>query len=89
MQLLEICVAISVVISALGGLIAFAVVRPINDSVKRIENTLAEIRTDLKAGYERINVLEGKVRELQYSSQKAHDRIDVMLKECAKHASEN
>ena len=89
MELLQACLAISSIFAVLGGLVAFAVVRPINDSIRRIEDVLKEIRTDLKSNVERFHELEGKVLELQHSAQKAHDRIDAFLKEQAHHVKPN
>ena len=92
MEILEICVSITVVLTALGGLIVFAIVRPLNKSnddlrlmIGELRDLIAEIRHDLKTSNERVHRLEGEVRELKYSSQKAHDRIDAFLKEAAAH----
>lgn len=92
MEILEICVSVTIVLTALGTLIVFSIVRPLNKSnddlrlmINELRELIAEMRKDLKSSNERVNRLEGEVRELKYSSQKAHDRIDAFMKEAVAH----
>lgn len=48
-------------------------------------DVIADLREDLKHNNERLNQLEGKVKELAYALQKAHDRIDEFLRKEASH----
>ena len=86
MDILEICVSITVVLTALGGLIVFSIVRPLNKSnddlrlmIGELRDLIAEIRRDLKSSNERVHRIEGEIREMKYAVQKAHDRIDEFL----------
>lgn len=92
MEILEICVSVTIVLTALGGLIVFSIVRPLNKSnddlrlmIGELRDLIAEIRHDLKSSNERVHRLEGEVHEIKYALQKAHDRIDAFLKETAAH----
>ena len=92
MEILEICVSVSIVLTALGGLIVFSIVRPLNKSqddmramIVDLRSLINELRLDLKANNGRLNRLEGEVHEIKYGMQKAHDRIDALPKEAAAH----
>lgn len=89
MEVLETGVHVSVILTALGGLFVFAVVKPLNNAINELRTLIAEVRADLKSNNERVHRLEGEIREMKYAVQKAHDRIDASLKEKASHASKN
>ncbi|MBR1645479.1 MAG: hypothetical protein IJ774_02010 [Selenomonadaceae bacterium] len=92
MEVLQICVSVSVIVATLGSLAVFAIVRPLNqsnkdlrDMIKELRGLINELRIDIKATSGRLNRLEGEVHELKYGMQKAHDRLDALPKEAAAH----
>lgn len=87
MDILTAAVQVSVILTALGGLFAFAVLRPLQAAINDLRALVNEIRGELKSNNVRVSGIEGELRELKYSVQKAHDRIDVALEERARHAN--
>ncbi|MBR4384526.1 MAG: hypothetical protein IKP64_13335 [Selenomonadaceae bacterium] len=81
---LEQAAQLTIVLGFCGGVFSYLVIRPLNESIKRVEEVLAGIREDLKNDNTRINRLEGEVLEIKYGMQKAHDRLDALLKETTK-----
>ena len=92
MEVLQICVSITIVLTALGGLVVFSIVRPLNKTQENLQlmindlrSMINELRVDIKATSGRLNRLEGEVHELKYGMQKAHDRLDALPKEATAH----
>lgn len=85
---LEQAAQLTIVLSFCGMLFNYIVIRPLNDSIRQLGDVIVDLREDLKRNNERLNQLEGKVKELAYALQKAHDRIDEFLhKEASHHAT--
>lgn len=83
---LEQAAQLCLVLGFCGTVFNYIVIRPLNDSIRRLGDVIDELREDLKQNNERLNQLEGKVQELAYALQKAHDRIDEFLRrEAARH----
>lgn len=82
---LEQAAQLTIVLGFCGAAFNYIVMHPLNESLKRLSNILAEIRADLNKDKERIHLLEGKVQELAHALQKAHDRIDEFLRKEAAH----
>ena len=74
-----------IVLGFCGGVFNYFVVRPLNISIQRLGDVIAELRDDLKRSNERLNRLEGELTELKRAVQKAHDRIDDFLRKEAEH----
>ena len=61
------------------------VIRPLDDSIRRLGDVIDNLREDLKQNKEQLNRLRGEVDEIKYALQKAHDRIDEFLRKEASH----
>lgn len=68
-----------------GAVFNYVVIRPLNTSIQNLGEVVNELREYLRRDNERLNQLEGKVKELSYALQKAHDRIDEFLHKGAVH----
>lgn len=82
---LEQAAQLTIVLGFCGAAFNYVVIHPLNDSIRRLGDVIADLREDLKQNNERLNQLEGKVKELAYALQKAHDRIDDFLRQEASH----
>lgn len=83
---LEQAAQLTIVLGFCGAVFNYVVIHPLNKSIQNLGQVIADLRDDLKHSNERLNLLEGKVQELAYALQKAHDRIDELLhKEAARH----
>lgn len=77
---LEQAAQLTIVLGFCGGFFSYLVIRPLTDSIKRIENILGDVRDELKHNNERLNRLEGELSELKRAVQRAHQRIDDFLR---------
>ena len=83
---LEQAAQLCLVLGFCGGVFNYIVIRPLNVSIQKLGDVIADLCDDLKNNNERLNQLEGELREVKYALQKAHDRIDEFLsKEAAAH----
>ncbi|MBR1804851.1 MAG: hypothetical protein IJ774_00535 [Selenomonadaceae bacterium] len=82
---LEQAAQLTIVLSFCGVLFNYVVIRPLNDSIRRLGDAIDNLREDLKQNKEQLNRLRGEVDEIKYALQKAHDRIDEFLKKEASH----
>lgn len=81
MEWLEQAAQLCLVLGFCGGVFNYIVIKPLNDSVQKLGDIIAELRDDLKHNKERINQLEGEVQSLSKAVLKAHSRIDKFLHE--------
>lgn len=78
---LEQAAQLTIVLTFLGALFAFAVLRPLNESIKELRMAINGLRDDFKHNNERLNRLEGAVAKLEQAVVTAHARIDKFLHE--------
>lgn len=81
MEWLEQATQLCLVLGFCGGVFNYIVIKPLNASIQRLGDIIAELRDDLKHNNERINQLEGEVQSLSKAVLKAHSRIDTFLHE--------
>lgn len=82
---LEQAAQLTIVLGFCGAVFNYVVIHPLNASLRNLGEVIADLRNDLKNSNERLHLLEGKVKELSYALQKAHDRIDEFLRKEAAH----
>ena len=82
---LEQAAQLTIVLSFCGVLFNYVVIRPLNDSIRRLGDVIADLREDLKHNNERLNRLEGKFAKLEQALITAHKRIDEFLRREAIH----
>ena len=80
---LEQAAQLCLVLTFLGGLFAFAVMRPLNETLKELRVAIDALRQVQNSQNDRLNKLEGELNEIKYAMQKAHDRIDEFLRKGA------
>lgn len=80
---LEQAAQLCLVLTFLGGLFAFAVMRPLNETLKELRVAIDALRQVQNSQNDRLNKLEGELNEIKYAMQKAHDRIDEYLRKGA------
>lgn len=86
MDWLEQAAQLTVVLGFCGMVFNYIVIRPLNESLRRLSTILADIRADLSKDKERINRLEGEVAKIEQAVVTAHKRIDDFLrKEATRH----
>ena len=75
-----------IVLGFCGTVFNYIVIRPLNSSIQKLGDVIAELRDDLKNSNERLDQLEDKVRETEFLLQKAVDRIDeISHKKATRH----
>lgn len=67
----------------------YIVLRPLNESLRRLSTILADIRGDLNKDRERLNRLEGEVAKIEQAVVTAHKRIDEFLHKEANHCEKS
>ena len=74
---------LTIVLGFCGTVFNYIVIRPLNVSIQRLGDVIAELREDLKLNNERLNKLEAEVRVINHSLQNAHERIDAISRKKA------
>ena len=69
---------IAAVLTVLGGLFSYAVIRPLNESIKALKDTVDEMRREIKEGRKQRQELEVHLAEVDQSVRSAHHRIDAL-----------
>ena len=82
---LEQAAQLTIVLSFCGVLFNYVVIRPLNDSIRRLGDAIDNLREDWKRNNERLNRLEGTVAKIEQSVDIAHKRIDEILHREASH----
>ena len=79
MEWLEQAMQLTVVLTFLGGLFTFVVLKPLNEAIQELRVLISDLRADLKRNNERLNRLEGEFAKLEQAVVTAHKRIDEFL----------
>ena len=67
---------IAAVLTVIGGVFSYAVIRPLNESIRALKDTVDEMREEIKEGREQRQGLEVQLAKLDSSGRSAHHRID-------------
>jgi len=82
-------VNLSNVFTFICAVFAYVVIRPLNQTLARLEKAVEKLSDEQKENREHLHRMEGELRELKYAVQKAHDRIDASLSEKKRHDNPN
>ena len=82
MEILEIAVQITIIAGFLGAIFSYAILRPLNDAIVKLQSLVQELREDLRRGEDRRHELEIKVAEVDQRARSAHHRIDDIVEIC-------
>ena len=89
MEYLQIGSYLCGIFSVVCAAFVFVFVKPLNKSIDGVQDAVNRLSAELRAYREQQHRMEGEMRELKYSVQKAHDRIDSALEERANRAKTN
>ena len=67
---------IAAVLTVIGGIFSYAVIRPLNESIRALKDTVDEMREEIKEGREQRQGLEVQLAKIDSSVRLAHHRID-------------
>lgn len=69
---------IAAVLTMIGGIFSYAVIRPLNESIRALKDTVDEMREEIKEGREQRQGLEVQLAKIDSSVRSAHHRIDAL-----------
>ena len=71
---------IAAVASGLGTVFHFAILRPLNEAIVRLDCTLKRMEDQLQKMEEAHHLLDRKVAEIDQRAKSAHARLDELMK---------
>ena len=78
MSVLATIAQIAAIAAAVGAAFSFAVLRPLNASIKSLQKAIDEMRTEMKESGKQRQKLEVHLAEVDQSVRSAHHRIDAL-----------
>lgn len=69
---------IAAVLTVIGGIFSYAVIRPLNESIRALKDTVDEMREEIKEGREQRQGLEVQLAKIDSSVRSAYHRIDAL-----------
>ena len=78
MSVLEALAQIAAIAAVIGAAFSFAVLRPLNNSIKALQKTIDEMRSEMKESRKKRQELEVHLAEVDQSVRSAHHRIDAL-----------
>ena len=82
MEALEMSTQVSVILGFLGAIFSFAVLRPLNNAIVKLEAMFDEVRADLRRSEEMRHRLEIDLARVEQSTKSAHRRLDDLVDIC-------
>lgn len=79
MAWLEQAAQLTIVLTFLGGLFAYVVLRPLNETLRELKDAINKLSGIQSTQNERLNRLEGAVERIEKAVITAHSRIDKYL----------
>lgn len=77
-QVINTLAALTVVLTFVGAVFSFFVLRPLYNAIAELRDTIKDLRKDVYANEQRRHALEIKVAEVDQSTRSAHHRIDTL-----------
>ena len=68
----------TVVLTFLGAVFSYFILRPLYSAISELRTTIRELREEVRKNEERRHELAVKVAEIDQSSKSAHHRIDTL-----------
>ena len=65
-----------VILGFFGAVFSFAILRPLNNAIVKLELMISELRDDMRHNEERRHEMEIKIAEIDQRSRSAHHRMD-------------
>ena len=76
MSVLATIAQIAAIAAVVGAAFSFAVLRPLNNSIKALQKTIDEMRAEMKESNRQRQGLEVHLAEVDQSVRSAHHRVD-------------
>jgi hypothetical protein len=80
-DLLNNLVAGTVVLSFMGGIFSYVVLKPLNAAIAELKTAIYDLRSSVKANEARWHSLEIKLTQVEQSTKSAHHRLDTLEEE--------
>ena len=81
---LDIIVQVVTIVGAIAALFSFAVLRPLNTAIARLEKTIETLGAQIEKAEERRHELEIRLAEVDQRAKSAHRRLDTFADFCQK-----
>ncbi len=78
MNLFETAAQIAAIATVIGAAFSFAVLRPLNNSMRALKETVDEMRAEMKESRKQRQEMEVHLGEVDQSVRSAHHRIDAL-----------
>ena len=78
MEILKDLAPATVVLTFLGAVFSYFILRPLYSAISELRTTIRELREEVRKNEERRHALEIKLTEVDQSSRSAHHRIDTL-----------
>lgn len=78
MNLFETAAQIAAIATVIGGAFSYAVLRPLNASIRALKETVDEMRAEMKESMKQRHKMEVHLAEVDQSVRSAHHRIDAL-----------
>ena len=75
-HLLETGEQLVVILGFFGAVFSFAILRPLNNAIVKLELMIGELRDDMRRNEERRHEMEIKLAEIDQRARSAHHRMD-------------
>ena len=78
MNIFETAAQIAAISTVIGAAFSFAVLRPLNNSIRALKETVDEMRAEMKESRKQRQEMEVHLAEVDQSVRSAHHRIDAL-----------
>lgn len=81
-NVLEIGGHLAVIFGFFGAVFSFAVLRPLNNAIVKLEAMIEELRADIRRNEKERHNIEIKLAEVDQRARSAHHRLDELVQIC-------
>lgn len=78
MNLFETAAQIAAIATVIGAAFSYAILRPLNNSIRALKETVDEMRAEMKESLKQRQEMEVHLAEVDQSVRSAHHRIDAL-----------
>jgi uncharacterized membrane-anchored protein YhcB (DUF1043 family) len=78
MNLFETAAQIAAIATVIGAAFSYAILRPLNNSIRALKETVDEMRAEMKESLKQRQEMEVHLAEVDQSVRSAHRRIDAL-----------
>lgn len=78
MNIFETAAQIAAIATVIGAAFSYAILRPLNNSIRALKETVDEMRAEMKESLKQRQEMEVHLAEVDQSVRSAHHRIDAL-----------